>query len=168
MNFTWKKITSKLAVVGLAVMVVFTSGMVVEPQKAQAAMSAYSIANGLIDTGNRYLGRPYRYGSPSGVTSTFDCSSFTQYIYRKYGIILPRTAVQQSKLGYIVSRNNLAKGDLVFFWTPSSNGRPEHVGIYAGGGYVLHTYGAGGVKYTNMNTSYWRQHYIAGRRILNY
>jgi len=46
------------------------------------------------------LGKPYKYGAkPSEAPKTFDCSSFVQYIYKKVGIALPRTALEQAHLG---------------------------------------------------------------------
>jgi len=162
------KLVTKLIMVVLSFTLVFTASILVQPSKAEAAMSASTLANYLISTGNRFLGVPYQWGAPFGNTATFDCSSFTKYVFSKNGMYLPRTSGQQAKLGFQVSRANLRKGDLVFFWTPSSNGKPQHVGIYAGNGYILHTYGAGGVKYSNLNSSYWSRHFIAGRRILKW
>lgn len=113
------------------------------------------------------MGTPYKFGAPSGVTSIFDCSSFTQYVYKKNGITLPRTSREQATKGYYVSRSNLRKGDLVFFSTRSSGGRIAHVGIYAGSGKILHTYGAGGVKYSSLSSDWWSSHYITARRVIN-
>jgi cell wall-associated NlpC family hydrolase len=76
-------------------------------------------------------GTPYVWGgtSPSG----FDCSGLVQWAYRKAGITLPRSSQAQSTVGTPVSESNLQPGDLVFFYRPVS-----HVGIYLGGGQVLH------------------------------
>jgi cell wall-associated NlpC family hydrolase len=63
-----------------------------------------------------------------------DCSSWTQYIYKRFGINLPRTSVQQSKTGTPVTFQQLRKGDLMFFGT---NGKVTHVGIYMGNGYYI-------------------------------
>ncbi len=68
-------------------------------------------------------GVPYSWGgtSPAG----FDCSGFTQYVFRQAGVSLPRTAGAQRAATVPVS--NPQPGDLIFFGT-------WHVGIYAGGG----------------------------------
>ncbi|NFO19370.1 peptidoglycan hydrolase, partial [Clostridium botulinum] len=78
----------------------------------------------------QYLGTPYVYGgtSPSG----FDCSGFVQYVYRNAaGISLPRTTYDQIGVGSRVSQDQLQPGDLVF---PDAG----HVGIYIGGGQMIH------------------------------
>lgn len=76
----------------------------------------------------RYLGVPYVWGgtTPSG----FDCSGFVQYVYAQRGIYLPRTTYEQVNVGRRVSRSQLRAGDLCHF--------PGHVGIYIGGGQMIH------------------------------
>lgn len=94
---------------------------------------------------SKYLGKAYVYGGngPNG----FDCSGFTSYILKTYygdylkskGINLPRTASTQAAVGTPVSRQNLEKGDLVFFDTAGRIGDSiDHVGIYIGNGQVAH------------------------------
>ena len=131
--------------------------------KAEAATT--SKASRVIGIGDNYLGVRYKFGAPSGVSYVFDCSSFTQYVFRKVGIRLPRSSRQQSHSGYYVSRKNLKKGDLIFFSTSGSHGRVGHVAIYAGNNRMLHTYGAGGVKFSRIN-AYWSKHYITARRVI--
>jgi cell wall-associated NlpC family hydrolase len=119
----------------------------------------------IIRTGEKYLGTPYRYGARSGQTRNFDCSSFVQYVFGQNGVKLPRTATQQSYVGKYVPRNQLQKGDLVFFKLRSSNGNIGHVGIYAGNGKLLHTWGPGGVRYDNMSASWLDWGYLKATRI---
>lgn len=126
--------------------------------------SAWTKADSVISIGKQYLGVRYQYGAPSGVTYAYDCSSYTQYVFRKVGIWLPRTSAEQATRGYWVSKSNLKKGDLVFFKTTSSN-RISHVGIYAGNNQMLHA-SSSGVKLTNMNTWYWNPKYVTARRVL--
>ena len=61
---------------------------------AQSSSGVVNIARGL-------LGIPYVYGgeSPSG----FDCSGFTQYVFGKAGISIPRTASAQQRAATRVS-----------------------------------------------------------------
>ncbi len=134
-------------------------------QAKPAGAVTTSKANSIISTGKKYLGVPYDFGAKSGVTYEFDCSSFTQYVFKRHGISLPRTAKQQSTKGYRVSRSNLKKGDLMFFKVPGRATSIGHVAIYAGNGQMLHTYGAGGVKFTSINKAYWKNSYVTARRL---
>jgi cell wall-associated NlpC family hydrolase len=125
-------------------------------------------ANDIINYGNTFLGTPYKYGAKYGNTMFFDCSSFIKWVYRNY-ITLPRSSADQAKAGKYVSRSNLRKGDLVFFrayGSSRSSTKITHVAIYAGNGKLLHTYGQGGVRYTNLNSGSWSDRYVTARRVL--
>jgi len=78
----------------------------------------------------KFIGTPYSYGgsSPRG----FDCSGFTSYVYRHFGVSLPRTSYSQISVGRRVARGALRPGDLVFF-----DGL-GHVGLYVGNGRFIH------------------------------
>ena len=81
----------------------------------------------------KQLGKPYRFGA-AGPTS-YDCSGLTSASWRAAGVTLPRTAAQQYKQGRRISKSSLRPGDLVFFYSQN----PSHVGIYAGGGQIIHS-----------------------------
>jgi peptidoglycan DL-endopeptidase CwlO len=80
---------------------------------------------GVLGIAASLAGIPYVYGGTT--TSGFDCSGFTQYVFGRAGISLPRTAEEQRQATTPVSTP--AVGDLVFFGSPA-----YHVGIYAGNG----------------------------------
>lgn len=130
------------------------------------AQSTVTLADKIIKTGEKYLGTPYRFGAPSGQTSVFDCSSFTQYVFGKNGISLPRTSSQQSTVGTYVKKADLQVGDLLFFKTSKSNGKVGHVGIYAGNNKILHTWGPGGVKYDSLYTKWLYESYLGAKRVI--
>ncbi|MCW6076817.1 SH3 domain-containing protein [Clostridium sporogenes] len=91
----------------------------------------------VISYARQYLGTPYVWGgtSPNG----FDCSGFVQYVYRNAaGISLPRDTYGQIGAGSRVSQDQLQPGDLVF---PDAG----HVGIYIGGGQMIHSPKSGDV-----------------------
>ncbi|MDT3424687.1 cell wall-associated NlpC family hydrolase [Paenibacillus forsythiae] len=134
---------------------------------AQAA-SASTTGQRIVSLGKNYLGIPYKFGASTSTTRVFDCSSFTKYIYGKYGVSLPRTSVAQSKVGRAVSKSNLRAGDLVFFSSGSrANGRNvTHVAVYAGSGKILHTYGSPGVTISDLNSGNWKRTYLKARRVL--
>ncbi len=85
--------------------------------------------------GLNYLGIPYCKGGTN--PKCFDCSGFTQYIYKKKGKEIARTTGGQYKQSKKIARGDAKVGDLVFF--SSSGGHIYHVGIYAGNGKVLHS-----------------------------
>ncbi|MHB1951895.1 MAG: C40 family peptidase [Acidiferrobacteraceae bacterium] len=107
-------------------------------------------------------GVPYRYGgdTPRG----FDCSGLVFYSYRREGIVLPRTAYGQSRLGRKVSRDDLRKGDLLFF---EEGGHPwGHVGIYLGRGLFVHAPAFGQrVGISSLRNPYWSEHFTFARRL---
>lgn len=85
----------------------------------------------------KQLGKRYVYGATG--PRTFDCSGFTSYVCKKNGVCLPRTSINQSKVGKRVSRSKLKAGDLVFFDTSKRRrGYINHVGIYMGNNKFIH------------------------------
>ncbi len=104
------------------------------PKKAAApssqSASGSSAGQQIVSYAKNFIGVPYVWGgsSPSG----FDCSGFVQYVYRHFGISLPRTTYSQVAMGRSVSRSELQPGDLVFFRSAG------HVGIYVGNETYIH------------------------------
>ncbi len=89
----------------------------------------------LISLAKSKLGSPYVY-SKTGPNS-FDCSGFVYYIFNENDISIPRTSIAQSKIGTKINKNEIKKGDLVFFDT-SLKGQVNHSGIYLGDGKFIH------------------------------
>ncbi|WP_210166685.1 C40 family peptidase, partial [Bradyrhizobium japonicum] len=117
-----------------------------------------SLGDQIIRLGEKYMGTPYKFGSSSSTTSTFDCSSFVQRVFKEAGIKLPRDSRQQSATVKEISVSQLQKGDLVFFRSyGSSNPRITHVAIYAGNDKLLHTYGSPGVTYSKFSGTSWEK-----------
>lgn len=110
-----------------------------------------------------WKGTRYRLGGTS--RQGVDCSGFMQVTFRDlFGIQLPRTTVEQAKVGNKVSKNALKTGDLVFFKTGRGpNGR--HVGVYVKNGQFLHASTKGGVIYSDINSPYWSKAFWQARRL---
>lgn len=101
----------------------------------------------LVSIAKRYLGAPYRWAA-SG-PNAFDCSGFTMFVYRQVGVSLPHSSRAQIHRGERVSRSDLQPGDLVFFGSPI-----HHVGMYVGGGQMIHAPHTGDVvKISSINRS---------------
>jgi cell wall-associated NlpC family hydrolase len=128
------------------------------PNLSESRGAAPVSANAIIAYASNYLGTPYVWGGTSPDPG-FDCSGFTQYVYRHFGISLGRTTRDQIKDGYEVSRDNLQPGDLVFFGT----GVPHHMGIYVGNNSFIHSPHTGDVvKISSLNGT----DYLTARRVL--
>lgn len=111
------------------------------------------------------LGKRYVWGA-SGRGNTYDCSSFTKYVYRKNGIEIPRTSIRQSKYGKRIARKDLQKGDLIFFDTSKRRkGYVNHVGMYIGNNQFIHASSAKHkVVITSLNKKFYSQRYRGARR----
>ncbi|MBE6050199.1 MAG: NlpC/P60 family protein [Clostridium sp.] len=118
----------------------------------------------IVKKAKQYIGTPYK---DAGTTpSGFDCSGFTQYVYKQCGVTISRTTKTQINNGRYVSKSSLKEGDLVFFQnTYAGCTNPSHVGIYVGGGQFIHC-GSSGVKIADLNSNYWKPLYYSARRIL--
>lgn len=119
----------------------------------------------LVERAKRYLGSKYFWGgtTPRG----FDCSGYMQYLYKKVGMTIPRTALQQSKLGISINKKNLKKGDLLFFKTTDKRAIPiTHVGMYIGNKKFIHAASKKkGVIISSINGKY-KYKFIKAKRFL--
>ena len=83
----------------------------------------------IVNTGLSKKGCPYVWGSTG--PNSFDCSGFTQWVYRQNGIYIPRTSSEQKAAAKkVVSLSELEVGDILW--------RSGHVGIYIGNGQYVH------------------------------
>lgn len=129
---------------------------------ASTTSSASSSGAAVVAKVKSYIGYKYVYGGSSPSTG-FDCSGFTSYIYKQFGVSLNRTAAGQYSNGTAVSRANLQPGDLVMFGKSGIN----HVGIYIGGGMIVHAENkTTGVTTDTINSGYYNNNYVGARRIL--
>ena len=103
-----------------------------EPPAPMPASPPSSGAAGAIAAAQTMLGVPYRYGgsTPSG----FDCSGLMLWSWAQVGVSLPRTSGAQRAATQRITRDQLQPGDLVFYGSPVS-----HVGMYVGGGQMIHS-----------------------------
>lgn len=115
----------------------------------------------VVSTARNYIGSKYVYGATG--PSSFDCSGFTQYVFKLHGVSLNRTAAAQYSNGVAVDRSNLQPGDLVMFGKSGIN----HVGIYIGGGQIVHAANPSrGVTIDTITSGYYNNNYVGARRVM--
>lgn len=126
----------------------------------------------LVAVAKTKLGCRYVWAAPSGSETIFDCSSFTQWVYKKaLGINLQRTSNIQGEQGKkITSTSQLQVGDLVYFNTKSTDraNRITHVTMYIGNGQIIHaSYSRGKIVIVDLKSymnSSSKIHFIWARR----
>lgn len=106
----------------------------------------------------KQIGDKYVFGA-DGMTY-WDCSGLTMRAFQTAGVSLPHSSRAQFNYGKSVKRSNLAPGDLVFFGRPIS-----HVGIYLGGGKMVHAPRSGSRVKVASASSLGRKPYVGARRL---
>lgn len=119
------------------------------------ADSRKATPDNVVNTALSFNGTPYMWGGTS--SKAFDCSGLTRTAFFLNGVLLPRNASQQIKVGIevdieplksalasggpVASFGDLRKGDLLFFGRKGTDGttRITHVGLYIGGGRLIHS-----------------------------
>ena len=142
-----------------------------EAPRDTVSMTPQEIADSLIADAMQFLGTPYHYGS-SGPKS-FDCSGFTRYIYKRFGYNLTRSAKSQSQDGRAVEGDlsHLQKGDILVFGGIRNKNVIGHVAMFietlkdGKDASFIHA-ARGGVKINRLSETYYKERFIAVRRIL--
>ena len=144
------------------------SNKAIEKTEEKTAKKKSSTIDGILSEANTYIGTPYRFG---GMTrSGIDCSAFVLSVYGSAtGINLPRISSAQAQEGERVEREELEKGDLLFFQTRGS--RISHVGIVQeitpeGEIKFIHASTSKGVTISSLNEKYWGLRFRFAKRIL--
>jgi hypothetical protein len=140
---------------------------IVAPGDFAAAMYAGDarLRQEILRTAERFIGVPYRWGGES-TTDGFDCSGLTMVVYQLNGLELPRSSADQWRAGRPVGRDEMSRGDLVFFATRGGK-NISHVGIYLGGDLFLHAPGRGSaIQTATLSSDYFRARYVGARSYL--
>ena len=105
----------------------------------------------------KQIGDRYVFGAAGMVT--WDCSGLTMRAYQAAGVSLPHSSAAQSRMGKKVSFSSLKPGDLLFYGRPVS-----HVGIYLGGGKMVHAPRSGSRVKVTTSGSLGRKPLVGARR----
>ena len=115
----------------------------------------------IVHEAEKHIGKRYVFGANG--PSNFDCSSFVCWTYTHSGIKnMPRTTAWRIYTDYCnpVSPSEAKAGDIIFFKGTYNSGSPiSHVGIYLGGGYMIHA--GDPIQYARIDTPYWKQHFYS-------
>ena len=119
----------------------------------------------LADWAKQWTGTPYVWGGNS-LSGGVDCSGLVQQVYKHFGINVSRTTYSQIGEGKSVGMNELQAGDMVFFDTNPNVKGPDHVGIYLGGGKMIHAPRPGkNVEIVSLTSGYYQNAFMGGRRV---
>lgn len=141
--------------------------------RLNAGLAADSVSisrDSIVLFAKNYLGLPYRYASRSPARGGFDCSGFTMFVFKKFGIHLSPSSSAQSLQGDKILLKNAIPGDLVFF-RRTKRGRVFHVALVSKVAkdsiFIIHSTTHGGLRIDNLATShYWRSKYKSVRNVL--
>ena len=114
----------------------------------QTAAPPTAVGGAIVAAAKHFLGIKYTWGGTTPKTG-FDCSALMQYVFKKFGINIPRVSEEQFLHGHQVAQGAQRPGDLIFF--RHANGDVGHVGLYIGNGQFLHAPHTGDVvKISNL------------------
>ncbi|WP_091662378.1 C40 family peptidase [Alteribacillus iranensis] len=121
----------------------------------------------IVKTAKQFLDLPYLWAGTSGFG--FDCSGFTHTIYKSHGITIPRDSSVQATHGTPVAREDLQKGDLIFFAYEEGEGSVHHVSMYVGDGKMIHSPNTSStVEIIELEGSDYEVEYAGARRYLDH
>lgn len=99
-----------------------------KPRKDSSSVRAEIVAYAL-----QFIGNPYEWGGTS-LTKGADCSGFTQSVFKKFNIHIPRTSKEQAAGGREIPLDDRKPGDLIFY---RKNKVINHVALYIGNNKVI-------------------------------
>ena len=120
-------------------------------------------ADKLLALAKSKMGDSYLYAATG--PDHFDCSGFVYYLFKENGITIPRSSLPQSKAGVKLTREELQKGDILFFDT-HARGHVNHSGVYLGNGKFIHSSSgkAYGVTISKLDKGFYKEKFRWGIR----
>jgi cell wall-associated NlpC family hydrolase len=127
-------------------------------------------ASTIINAARAYQGTPYQLGGET--KSGIDCSALVMISFKAANITLPRTSIEQSKIGKLMSKEQALPGDLIFFkFKKSKSSNPvNHVGIVSkieknGIIYFYHASTSLGVTESSLEEHYYKEVFVKIMRV---
>ncbi len=136
------------------------------PAPSHVTVTQRGVPSGeVIKTALNYRGVPYRWGGtrPNG----WDCSGFTQFIYRQHGVDIPRTAAAQwaDRGSSHIAPQDLQPGDLLYFKNTGSRRGITHTGMYIGNNKFVHAANPRrGTIVSSLSDNYYASRLVGGKR----
>jgi len=130
-------------------------------QAAERAEKRRERVQGVVKSATAQIGDGYAYGGsgPDG----FDCSGLTAYAFADAGVALPHNSHGQAAMGRPVARDDIRRGDLVFFSTAGPGA--SHVGVATGATTAVSATNAGVMEHSTID-AYWGSQYVGARRLM--
>lgn len=162
----------QITILGLCLLIVCSSYAKRKKDIDTTSVVQISYADSLVKFASKFVGTPYR--STRYSNRAFDCSGFTSFVFDNFGYKLGASSGTQIFNGAKIGRNELSKGDLVFFkGRNSSSDRIGHVGIIvdvdsASNNFrFIHSSTSRGVIIEEFPTHYYSNRYIGACRVLS-
>ena len=155
-------------IISIIILFLFLGLGACKSHKSGTTSSAYD-TDELVSKAKKHIGTRYKSGG-SEPSKGFDCSGYTRYMFGKFNINLPATAVQQSETGRAVLLSEANKGDLIFFKGGDAKIKTVgHVGIIVSGrgGSVkfIHASSSKGIMISSLDEKYFRERFVRIRRV---
>jgi len=136
--------------------------------KPKAIKTKGSLVDNIVSHAQSFYGTKYRFG---GTTKKgMDCSGLVHVAFKKENIILPRISRDMAKQGKSIAKDNVQKGDLLFFKTSKNRKTINHVGLVVrskrGEITFIHSTTSKGVITSTLSEPYWNSAFIEARKFL--
>ncbi len=141
----------------------------IEAREAVLSPESNQMIADLLKEAHKHIGKRYVHGAKG--PSAFDCSGFSSYVYKQFGYTLSPSSRAQFTQGKAVSKNDLRKGDLVFFTSRNSGKNVGHVGIVVSADNEKGTFKFIHASIKGVTVSdyagYYVSRYLGARRVIN-
>ena len=153
------KFLAMARIIFLLAILVSTSSLAVSIER-----KPFTLRDSVVNYASEYIGTPYKYGGVQPETG-FDCSGFVSYVFKKFGVQLPRSSKGMTTVGIETESNEAQTGDIILFKGRSSSS-VGHVGIvyYNSANDLIFIHSSsprsGGVIFSNLSEGYYKDRFV--------